>query len=494
MSLAKKVVWVIAAVLLLLVAGAVAAALVLQIPRNAAGMAARSVCSAVFVAGRPPGTVLAADVLPASPALAAVRVSVDEGARAVRGSFAGGFERTARHVPGRGCVLDLPDSGVGAAQAATMPASPVVPANGIDAAAASSAADGSAARPWPEGNRALEPAQWGDAVDAAQLQAVVERAFVGSGDPRAANARAVAVLHQGRLLVNRQASGFAAETPLHGWSMTKTVTAMLAHKLAAERGLDPARRVVDSFGPGAGGAPAWAAAWRADSRAAITLDDLLFMRDGLANEESYAAWGAVPRMLFGAADTAAHAAAASPEAQAGTRWRYLSASTNVVARVLRSHFDGDAAYWAWPRQALFGPIGAASAVLETDADGTWIGSSYLWASSGDWARLGQLLLDDGRWNGQAVLPPGFLARVARPAVPAGEGHGYGWHAWRIGATEGGQCAGQVPPDTLAMRGHWGQIVAVVPSRSAVVVRLGWTFSRAQFDGCAFVRDVLAALR
>jgi CubicO group peptidase (beta-lactamase class C family) len=276
--------------------------------------------------------------------------------------------------------------------------------------------------------------------------------------------------------------------------MTKTVTAMLAHKLAAERGLDTSRRVVESFGPGAGGAPAWAAAWRADSRAAITLDDLMSMRDGLANDESYAAWGAVPRMLFGATDTAAHAAQAGAAAAPGARWRYLSASTNIAARVLRSHFDTDTAYWAWPRQALFDPIGATSAVLETDADGTWIGSSYLWASSGDWARLGQLMLDDGRWNGQAVLPPGFLARATRPAVASGEGHGYGWQTWLLGAPEVGKCAGQVPADTIAMRGHWGQIVAMVPSRRAVVVRLGWTFARDQFDGCAFVRDVLAALR
>jgi len=478
MGLAKKFAFGVLAVLLLLLATAVAAALALGIPRNAAGMAARSVCSAVFVAGRAadgPAGAFAADVLPASPALGAVRVSVDAATRTVRGSFGGLFERTAGQVEGRGCLLDTPAIGAGAGPSRVLGAT-------------------AAARPWPEGNRPLEAAQWGEAVDTARLQAVVDRAFAGAGDPRAANARAVAVLHQGRLLVNRQAPGFAAETPLHGWSMTKTVTAMLAHKLAAERGLDPSRRVIESFGAGAGGAPAWAAAWRADGRAAITLDDLMFMRDGLANDESYAAWGAVPRMLFGATDIAAHAAQVDAAAPPGTRWQYLSASTNIAARVLRSHFDSDAAYWAWPRQALFEPIGARSAVLETDADGTWIGSSYLWASSGDWARLGQLMLDDGRWNGQDVLPPGFLARATRPAVGSGEGRGYGWQTWLIGAPEVGRCAGLVPADTIAMRGHWGQIVAMVPSRRAVIVRLGWTFSRDQFDGCAFVRDVLATLR
>lgn len=480
MGLAKKFTFGGLSILLLSVAAAVAAALALDIPRNAAGMAARGVCSAVFVAGRAAdgaAGAFVADVLPASPALGAVRVSVDAPTRSVRGSFGGLFERTARHVEGRGCLLDMPAVGTSAATSS-----------------AAAAPEASATRPWPEGNRPLEAAQWGERVDAARLQAVVERAFAGAGDPRAANARAVAVLHHGRLLVNRQAPGFEAETPLHGWSMTKTVTAMLAHKLAAERGLDTARRVVESFGPGAGGAPAWAGAWRADGRAAITFDDLMSMRDGLANDESYAAWGAVPRMLFGAADVAAHAAQVGAAAPPGARWLYLSASTNIAARVLRSHFESDVAYWAWPRQTLFEPIGARSAVLETDAAGTWIGSSYLWASSGDWARLGQLMLDDGRWNGQAVLPPGFLARATRPAVASGEGRGYGWQTWLIGTPEVGKCAGQVPEDTIAMRGHWGQIVAMVPSRRAVIVRLGWTFSRDQFDGCAFVRDVLATLR
>jgi CubicO group peptidase (beta-lactamase class C family) len=459
------------AVLLVLLALAVALGTT-GIARNAAGMAARSVCSAVFVAGRPADQVFDQDVRPASPALALVRVSVDAARHQVRGTFAGLFERTARFAGLRGCVLDLADT------APTRDAT---------------SRDDAPAQPWPAGNRPLEAAQWGEGVDAARLASVVDQAFVGAGDPAAANARAVAVVHRGRLLVNRQAPGLAPETALHGWSMTKTVTMMLVHKRAAERGLDTSRRVVDLFAPGRP-QPAWADAWRADGRAAITLDDLLAMRDGLAQVESYAAWGAVPRMLFGAADVSGHAAAAAAEAPPGTRWRYLSASTNIAARVLRAQFDSDAAYWAYPRQALFDPIGARSAVLETDADGTWIGSSYLWASSGDWARLGTLLMDDGRWQGQAALPPGVLARAMRPAMAAGEGLGYGMQTWRIGQPEQGDCKGQVPPDTIAMRGHWGQIVAMVPSRQAVIVRLGWTFDKTRFDNCRFVADVLASLR
>jgi CubicO group peptidase (beta-lactamase class C family) len=322
---------------------------------------------------------------------------------------------------------------------------------------------------------------------------VADRAFAGAGDPAAANARGLAVVHRGRLLVLRQAEGFGGATALHGWSMTKTVLGMLAHKVAAERGLALDRPVVGAFGPGR--EPAWAAGWRADGRRAITVQDLLWMRDGLANVEDYAPWGAVPRLLWGGPDVAGPGAAAGAEAPAGTRWRYSSATANLLARVLRSRFPTDAEYWAYARDGLFDPIGATTAVLETDADGTWIASSYLWASAADWARLGLLMLQDGRWGERQVLPAGWLTRAATPALAAGAGRGYGAHTWLVGHPDEGSCRGQgLPPDTLAMIGHWGQIVAVVPSRQVVVARLGWTFRADAFQPCALVADVLGAVR
>lgn len=461
---------------LLLILGLVAAvgvaAVVTQIPRNAAGMAARSVCSAVFVAGRDAQAAMAADVRPASPALALVNVEVDATQRRVTGRFAGLFPRTAHDLGERGCVLDAPPG---------------------DAVPRSKPPTALAAAPWPQGNAARPASEWPQGVDAPALQRVADAAFIGAGDPKAANARAFAVVHRGQLLVNRQAPGFEGETALHGWSMTKTLTAMLAHKLGTERGIDTRKPVVDSFRPGAP-VPAWVQEWRRDARARISLDDLLAMRDGLANTEDYGPAGDVPRMLFGASDAAAQAAAAKSEAPPAQRFRYLSASSNILAAVWRSYCNSTEAHARYPRQALFEPIGAHSAVLETDAAGQWLASSYAWASSGDWARLGLLLLQDGQWQGQTVLPPGFLARAGAPAMKEGEGLGYGAaQIWRIGDPTAGSCKGQVPPDTLALRGHWGQIVAIAPSREAVVVRLGWTMAKKQFDPCRLVADVLKTL-
>ena len=166
----------------------------------------------------------------------------------------------------------------------------------------------------------------------------------------------------------------------------------------------------------------------------------------------------------------------------------------LAQRWARGRFSKDTDYWAYPAKALFEPIGARSAVLETDSDGNWVGSSYVWASAGDWARLGQLMLNDGRWGEVQVLPPGWLQLAAAPSTMQGEGLGYGAMSWRIGDPVAGECKGYgLPPDTLSMGGHWGQIVAMVPSRQAVIVRLGWTFKRKQFDSCAFVAQVLKTL-
>ncbi len=457
---------------LILLALASAVLLYFGIPRNAAGMAAKGICSAAFVAGRPMPQLMADDVLPASPVLGLISISIDETARRVTARFAGLFARTAVLLPQRGCVLD-----------GVPPASPVVKTERAQA---------NAGEPWPLGEAAVPVAQWGPGVDAAALQQVLGQALIGAGDPNAVNARGVAIVHKGRLLALRGAPGFAPGTALHGWSMSKTVTGMLLHKLAADTQLSLDTPVVNAFRPAR--EPAWLAAWRGDDRKAIKVSDLLYMRDGLASTEDYQPWGSVPQMLWGHANVAAFAAAAPSEAAPGTRWRYLSATANLLAGVARGRFANDADYWAYPAKALFEPIGARSAVLETDSDGNWVGSSYVWASAGDWARLGQLMLSDGRWGEAQVLPPGWLQRAATPSTAQGEGQGYGAVSWRIGDPQAGVCKGYgLPPDTLAMIGHWGQIVAMVPSRQAVIVRLGWTFKRKQFDACTFVAQVLQTL-
>lgn len=461
--------------LLSLAGAAVVAGLVavfyFHIPSNAAGMAAKSVCSARFVAGRPAADILAEDVRPASPFLAPISVEINDANRMVTAKYLQVFPRRAVLVRDRGCVLEGEVGDSGPAYKVPKPS----------------------ARLWPAGDGVLPTDAWPEGVKSKALRATVAGSFARSGDPEGPNTRSVAVVQGGRLLINRSAEGWNPGTPQIGWSMAKTVGAMLAHQVFTAKGLQWDTPVVRAFPDGR--EPGWVAQWRTDDRARIRLSDLLYMRSGLDLQESYQPWGDVVQMLYGQPDMAGWAAGHGAASPAGSQWRYLSANSVILAQVVQAQFADPQDYWRYADRELFGPIGAASATLETDTDGTWVSSSYLWASPADWARLGQLLLKGGRWQGQRVVPPGWSQLVDTPAMAEGEGRGYGAQVWLAGTPEFGQCAAVagVPADTLLMDGHWGQLVAAVPSRDAVVVRLGATYDDSQFDNCQFLADILADL-
>jgi CubicO group peptidase (beta-lactamase class C family) len=469
----KRILVGLLALVVVLLAVVIGGLLWFRIPQNAAGVVAQTVCSAAFVSGRdePVDQLIASDVAPQSPVLGVVSASIDHDKHTVTAKFLGVISRTAALQTRRGCVLDGdPDPS----------AKPYVPA----------AADPA---PWPTGDAPVaSSALSGLGVDKSMLDAILDKAFADSGDPDGVNARGVAVVQGGKLLVLRDGTGIAPNTALHGWSMTKTVTAMLAWKKFSEIGLDISEPVVKAFP--AGRAPSWVADWQKDDRKNITVADLLFMRDGLALDEGYGPTGDVVQMLYGEPDMSAWAAGHPLDGTPGSSWEYLSATANILSAVTRAQFATDQEYVDYSYDTLFKPIGVTTATLSTDASGTWVGSSYLWASTADWARLGQLMLKDGSWNGTQVFKPGWVALAATPAVPSGEGHGYGAQTWLPGQPVGGECASTpgYPKDTLLMEGHWGQVVAMVPSKDAVIVRLGWSIDT-DFDGCRFVADVAAAL-
>lgn len=468
----KRILFGLVALVVVLLVIVVGALLYLRIPQNASGMAAESVCSAAFVAGRDADNLMEEDVLPASPALTAISIDVNEGEKSVTAKFAGLFSRTASLLPDRGCVLDED------------------PAPGAQAFTPDPTAG--AGQPWPRGNAPLPEAEWDPAIDSAQLNAAVDAAMQGAGDVAGANPRGLAVVQDGKLLVLREAEGFEG-TPLHGWSMTKTVGGMLAYKVLTDKGIALSTPVVDAFP--SGNAPSWVAEWAQDERKDITVADLFYMRDGLKNREGYGPADPVVQMLYGEQDMSGWAASFPAEEPAGTRWQYLSATSNILAAVARAQFATDEEYWAYPQTALYDELGLTTASLATDTAGTWVSSSYLWAAVPDWARLGQLVLQDGQWDGNAVLPEGWLETASTPALPAGDGAGYGAQSWLLANPVGGECRTTpgIPEDTVSMGGHWGQVVASVPSKDAVVVRLGWTFDSDQFDKCELLGDILSSL-
>jgi CubicO group peptidase (beta-lactamase class C family) len=225
-----------------------------------------------------------------------------------------------------------------------------------------------------------------------------------------------------------------------------------------------------------------------DPRAAITLDQALRMSTGLEFEEVYADLTSdIIQMLLRAYDAGGVAAAQPLESAPDTKWQYSSGTTNLITRTLRQVMDDDEAYWRLPYERLFAPLEMHSAVLETDPSGSFVGSSFSYATARDWARFGLLYLNDGVWGDERVLPEGWVEYGVTPTPKAPEGR-YGAHWWlnAAGYREG------VPTDEYRAQGFDGQYLIVIPSRKTVIVRLGQT-SGVEFDSVAFERAVLSSL-
>lgn len=342
--------------------------------------------------------------------------------------------------------------------------------------------EGLAAEPWPVGDRLIEVEPDQESFDRKALHAVLERHVAPARKTEVKaqrRTRALIVLHQGRLVGERYAPGFGPNSRLEGWSMAKSVLSALVgirvgqEKLALEQ---------------TGLLPEWSAS--DDPRSQIALRNLLRMDSGLEWVESYTdVTGDPATMLFGAPGAAAVAARRPAIDEPGATWSYSSGTSNIVSQVLRRSFDSDEDYWGFPRQALFGPLGMRSAVFELDPSGTFVGSSFLWATARDWARFGLLYAQDGVWEGERILPEGWVAATLEPAPAARRGQ-YGLHWWLNRGKEGRRRFAELPEDLFWADGFEGQLLAVFPTQQLVVVRLGCTKDDRLFRGEDLLTEVL----
>lgn len=436
----------------------------------AAAAVAKITASCVFVGDRDVQSVLDAEFAPEDAIGRMLRpiieIQLDREARTLTATLLG-VSKTAVYRPGLGCAVMaegvLPRESTGVVAAKPVPANP----EQVD---------------WPTGDRgATAPRPAG--IDEDALTAAVDAAFAGhrKGNPRT---RAVVVVHGGKIVAERYGEGFSVASRLHGWSMTKSVVETLLARRAAEGAFD-----VDT--------PTGLLLWAdlSDQRPLMSADVLLRMSAGLEWREAYDDLTADPvRMLFVEPDAAAYAAHRRLEHAPGEEWSYSSGTTNILCRVLRETFDSDAEYHAFPRRALFDKIGMRSALIETDPLGTFVGSSLMWATARDWARFGLLYLQGGAWGAEQLLPEGWLERTLEPTEGAPRG-GYGRHWWLNHGTPGApeeRAFPGLPRDAFYASGFEGQYVMVVPSRDAVIVRLGCT-KDGSFSATQFFEGVLAAL-
>jgi CubicO group peptidase (beta-lactamase class C family) len=250
-----------------------------------------------------------------------------------------------------------------------------------------------------------------------------------------------------------------AETPLLSWSMAKSV-------LHAAVGLLVGAGRLDLNAPAA--VPEWSGA--DDPRRAITLRQLLAMRDGLEWVEDYVddRVSDVIHMLFGdGQDDMAHFAADRPlAAEPGARFNYSSGTSNVISGVVARLVGPGEDYARFLHARLFAPIGMTSADPELDAAGTWVASSYLRATARDWARFGLLYLRGGTWAGARVLPEDWVGHArTMVSVDPEDGSPYGAHWWGVAGDTLG---------TFRASGYEGQSITICPPLDLVVVRLGKT--------------------
>jgi CubicO group peptidase (beta-lactamase class C family) len=195
-------------------------------------------------------------------------------------------------------------------------------------------------------------------------------------------------------------------------------------------------------------------------------------------------------MLYLEPDMAGFAASQPALFPPGRRFSYSTGTPMLLARLWMDRVGDEQTALAYPQQALFGPLGMTSAVLETDETGTFAIGSYMYATGRDWARLGLFLAQDGVWNGARILPEGFVKMMM-----TGNGGPGGYSqmlTWLDGPTESAEQAG-LPADTFWAEGHDGQSMAIVPSQKLVVVRMGLTPSDLHYGPEAMVRAVLEAV-
>ena len=286
---------------------------------------------------------------------------------------------------------------------------------------------------------------------------------------------AFVVLHDGAIVAERYRPGITKDTRLLSWSMGKSFTNALV-------GLMVGDGLVDIY------APMDIPQWKDDNRSAITLNDLMQMQSGLEWNENYGNRSDVNLMLHQEEDMGLFALSKPLMIKPGTHWYYSSGSTNIVMRYLRGKFSSDKAFWTYIRERLFTPLGIRNACFEPDMSGTPVGSSYLYVTARDFARFGQMFLDDGCVAGARILPEGWVDYSVTPASDS-EG-GYGAFFW---LNQNKTCP-DVPEDMFSCQGHDGQEIYIIPSKNLVVVILGYSPKPDRvIDFNGLLRDVIATL-
>lgn len=416
----------------------------------AAGYSAKYLCSHVFTSGQDAGEAMKQFVEPINPVFGFVDYDVDYERKQVTANLFG-FLRpaTAVYRPGCGCTLLVHKSAEELKQQTA----------GLDI-------EEPALKDtvWPFGNR-FDRAAIPAGVDTAALNRRIAREFretaAEAGDK--INTFAIVVAYKDRIIAEQYRPGITDSTPLLSWSASKSVTGALFGRLVQTHGLNIY-------------APVGLPAWQNDERRAITINQLLRMESGLAFDERYAPFADAVEMLYESADMGAYAAAKKALTGPDSIWAYSSGTTNILAKILLEKTGGSLrALDTWAHEQFFDKIGMRSAIFEHGENGAYVGSSYFYATPKDWLRFALLYKQKGRWNGEQLLPPGWVDYSLSPTLHAPLGE-YGAHIWLNGGRNGGseRFLPRLPPDAFFFEGYQEQWIVVIPSKDLMIARFGAT--------------------
>jgi hypothetical protein len=311
-------------------------------------------------------------------------------------------------------------------------------------------------RGWPRG----DPQR----ADHIAVEVALGRLFAKQSAAGVPDTRALLVVQDGKLVVERYAPGFDASSRFRSWSAGKSLANTWVGLLVRD-----GRVSLDE--------PLDARVWRAradDPRRAISVRQALNMTTGLANEDGDGGTDSfIAELLYGelSGDTALAASDVVLEHDPGTHWAYSTGTTQLLARLVVDRAGED--WRAFTARELNEPLGLSSLLVEADRAGTPLVGAYVWASAQDWARLGLLYLRDGLWESRRILPPGWVDFSRTPA-PAPNNGSYGAQFWLSAKPGPEQQAGFADRgfDSFEMNGNEGQFVVIVPARDLIVVRLG----------------------
>ena len=323
---------------------------------------------------------------------------------------------------------------------------------------------------WPMGNLVVDTIPSGIDMDA--LKKTMDMAFADTIPFK--GTFAAIVVYKGQIVAERFRNDFKPQNKFLSWSMAKSFTNALVGIMVKEGRIDINK-------------PLDIQEWQHDDRKNITVNNLLHMNSGLEWNEDYGNNSDVNIMLHKVGDMGQYAIDKPYKYPVDSIWYYSSGTTNIVGLMMRKSFNSDNEYHRFPREKLFNKIGIRSAIFEPDASGTFVGSSYLYATMQDYARFGLLYLNDGNWLGEQILPEGWI-KYSTTEANGSDGQ-YGAFFWlNLEGTD----YPDVPKDMYSCNGHDGQFIYIIPSKDLVVVRTGFS-KHGDFDNNEFLAEIVNAI-